>query len=204
MKKYFIVIYFCISSVWAAEPVDALRLHLKALHSMQASFKQTVREGGNIIQTAKGMLYLQRPGKFRWQQKQPLPQLIVSNGKTLWIFDEDLEQVSIKKLDNEIQGTPAFFLSGYDEQLARDYQVSQEVSDNGDNSTFKLTVKPNIESSYRRLILRYKKQQLVSLELVDKLGQTTQLFLSHIQLNQTISDKLFTFTPPKGVDIVHQ
>lgn len=179
---------------------ELLKKRLNNLNSMKASFLQTVKEGGRVIQKNRGVLYLKRPGKFRWLTSTPTKQIIISDGKKLWIYDEDLEQVTIKKLNQELKGTPALFLSGYDKQLSDDYVIKYKKFKNKD--LFSLTPKVIEQSSYLLIEIVYQKDLLQSLLLKDKLGQATILNLYNIKLAPKIPSKFFTFTPPAGVDVV--
>ncbi len=201
MKKLIVIASLLITSfVYSAEQ-DLLKIRLNGLSSMKASFKQIVKEGGRVIQRNNGLLYLQRPGKFRWLISLPTKQLIISNGKVLWIYDEDLEQVTIKKLDQELKGTPALFLSGYDKKLTDDYAIKYIKLKNIE--TFILTPKILERNSYAWIKLIYQKSILNGLSLKDKLGQTTTLSFYNIKSNLQLDSKLFNFIPPKDVDVVN-
>ena len=201
MKKIILILGLisCCYQSWATQ-AEGLQQKLNALHSMTAHFKQTVFEGHAQIQQSSGTLYLQRPGKFRWLTAKPSSQLIVSDGKTLWIYDEDLEQVSIKQLNKEVQGTPALFLSGYDEKISAQFDVAYKTKKGLDNYT--LTPKKNIRSQYLWIELSYLKNKLQQLKFKDKLGQQTVVLFSRVDLKPTLKPELFSFSPPAGVDVV--
>ncbi len=182
--------------------VDDLNYRIKELKSMKANFKQVVKEGGHITQKTQGVLFLKRPGRFRWQTNKPMPQLIVSDSKTLWIYDEDLEQVTIKKISKQLKGTPALFLSGYDSKLSQQYSVQRKQVSG--KVIFTLYPKNKETNGFLRLMLHYQGNQLMGLSLKDKLGQETFLSFAKVQNNPQLSDTLFHFSPPKGVDIVTQ
>ena len=161
-----------------------------------------VKEGGRIIQKNKGVLYILRPGKFRWSASIPTKQLIISNGKTLWIFDQDLEQVTVKKLNDEVQGTPALFLSGADQALTEQYQVSMKKRKGID--TFLLKPKNKTSNQYQWIAFEYRQDLLQKITFKDKLGQTTSLELSKVQNNPKLPKNLFELKIPKGVDVITQ
>lgn len=182
---------------------EKLQSYLSELNTLQSKFTQQVFENRRLIQKASGTFLLKRPGMFRWQTQTPTNQLIISNGKTIWIYDEDLEQVTIKQLSNEIQGTPALFLSGYNKQITSSYDVS--LKQHKHISTFHLTPKKTDQNNqYVWIELSYNNRKLSSVSLLDKLGQTTILKFSNSRINQILSDKVFEFTPPKGVDVITQ
>ena len=199
MKILCLILSLVVSNFAYSLDHELLKKRLNSLSSMKATFSQVVKDGGRVIQNNRGVLYLQRPGKFRWVTSLPTKQVIISNGKNLWIYDEDLEQVTVKQLDHELQGTPALFLSGYDQKLTDDYVITYKKSNNKD--MFRLTAKSDT-SSYLSIELVYKKDLLKVLSLKDKLGQTTVLKLYNIKVDPKLSSKLFNFTAPPGVDIV--
>jgi outer membrane lipoprotein carrier protein len=182
---------------------EKLQSYLSELNTLQTRFTQQVFENRRLIQKASGTFLLKRPGMFRWHTQTPTNQLIISNGKTIWIYEEDLEQVTIKQLSNEIQGTPALFLSGYNKQITSSYDVSLKQLKHV--STFHLTPKKTQQNSqYVWIELSYSNRKLSAVSLLDKLGQTTILRFSNSKINQKLSDKVFKFTPPKGVDVITQ
>jgi outer membrane lipoprotein carrier protein len=181
-------------------PSEVLTERLAQLDSMTARFKQIVSEGGHITQKSSGRLYLKKPGKFRWEFTSPTKQLIVSDNKTLWIFDEDLEQVSIKKIGKSTEGSPTILLSGTADELLKNYTVDYNHKKKVEQ--FKLTPKKLDKNEYQWLTLLYQNKTLSTLTLKDKLGQTTQVLLSNVKIHQKLNASLFNFSPPKGVDIV--
>ena len=92
---------------------------------MEATFEQWVMDAKqNTLQNVTGTMWIQRPGQFRWNTADPYPQQIVSDGKELWIYDEDLEQATRKTLDKQVGNTPALLLSGDPSRIADGFQVS--------------------------------------------------------------------------------
>ena len=97
----------------AEKPAQQLQTFLKSSKSLTADFKQVlINEAGNPYQTSFGVFYLQRPGKFRWDYQKPFQQQIVSTSGKVWFYDTDLDQVTVKKLDESVGSTPALLLSG--------------------------------------------------------------------------------------------
>lgn len=199
------ICFLCCQTLAAAPNTSSKELEqrLKEIKSLRANFQQTVKESGKVVQKTKGYLYLQRPGQFRWQALTPMAQLILSDGKTLWIYEEDLEQVTVKKLDKNIRGTPALFLSGYTDGLDKIYNISSNsLSKNG--ITYTLSPKQSLENNYKQIMLTYKGRYLQKILIEDNIGQLTELIFSNLQLNPKLDNKLFKFIPPKGVDIIYQ
>jgi chaperone LolA len=117
MKQILIVfLLFMLSSVAHAAATDKLKAFIAATRSAQANFTQEVQDkNGRRIQSASGTMQFVRPGKFRWEYRKPYEQLIVGDGKKFWMYDVDLEQVTVKKLDTALGSSPAALLSGSNE-----------------------------------------------------------------------------------------
>ncbi|MBN9230502.1 MAG: outer membrane lipoprotein carrier protein LolA [Legionella sp. 40-6] len=187
--------------VCADTPENALQSKLNALRSMTASFQQVVKAKSKVVSRSSGTMALERPGRFRWQTKEPMSQLMIADGQKIWIYDTDLEQVTVKKQEKGLGGTAALFLSGYDDTVTRDFTVSQSGS--GDNVTFSLKAKSQ-RPNFQQIRLTFRKDQLTALELFDQLGQITTVRLSQTKINPKLATSLFQFKPPKGVDVVQQ
>jgi len=183
----------------ADRPVEQLKAFLNTSRSLTADFKQVaINEAGNPVQTSYGVFYLQRPGKFRWDYQKPFQQQIVATSGKVWFYDMDLEQVTIRKLDESVGSTPALLLSG-DVSLEDNYTMEQQGSD-GDMQWVKLVPK-NDESSFKYLLIGLEKGVLSGMELSDNFGQLTRIYFSNIKLNPFIKPALFEFQAPKGADV---
>lgn len=182
-----------------AKPVEQLKAFLQATKSLTADFKQVlINEAGNPAQTSYGVFYLQRPGKFRWDYQKPFQQQIISTSGKVWFYDTDLEQVTIKKLDESVGSTPALLLSG-DISLEENYTMEEQGVE-GDMQWIKLVPK-NEESSFKYLLIGLEKGRLSGMELSDNFGQLTRIYFSNIKLNASINAGLFDFKAPEGVDV---
>lgn len=186
----------------AATPDSSGRLEalLKDFAGMSGTFAQQVTASdGEILQDSAGEFWLQRPGRIRWQTTTPFPQLLVSDGKKLWLYDEDLEQVTIKPVSDAVAGTPAFILSGNFTQLVSDYDVSDLNTGNG--QAFTLSPKLN-EGNYQYITLEFLEGKLATLSIVDTLSQKTRIDFRAVALNPDLSATQFSFTPPAGTDVL--
>ena len=126
MKKWLLFILAGVSQFsFALTATESLQFKLNAMHSMTANFKQSVTAKRHEVSSSSGTMALQRPGRFRWQTKDPMEQLVVADGNKIWVYDVDLEQVTVKKQEKGLGGTAALFLSGYDESIADDFAVTQ-------------------------------------------------------------------------------
>lgn len=202
MKKILIALLLSISIAGFCETPDALlQGKLNSIRSMTAVFKQTVKAKHRVVSRSSGTMALQRPGRFRWQTTQPLAQLMVADGQKIWVYDKDLEQVTVKAQQKGLGGTAALFLSGYDDTVTRDFKVTQ--SNVGKELVFDLKSK-SPKANFQRIKLMFRQNTLTGLELYDQLGQVTTVQLLQIKLNPKLAASVFQFKTPKGVDVVRQ
>lgn len=189
------------ASVFSQTAEELLQIKLNDIHSMTAQFKQVVKAKQRVVTRSTGTMALERPGRFRWQTKEPMEQLMIADGKKIWVYDTDLEQVTVKKQEKGLGGTAALFLSGYDDTVTRDFTVIQSGST--DHLIFDLKSK-SAKANFQKIKLVFHNNLLTNMELYDQLGQVTSVQLSHAKLNPALSTALFQFKPPKGVDVVQQ
>lgn len=202
MKKMILAVLLCCSTaVFSQTPEELLQVKLNTIRAMTASFKQVVKAKERVVSRSSGTMAMERPGRFRWQTKEPMEQLMVADGKRIWVYDADLEQVSVKKQEKGLGGTAALFLSGYDDTVTRDFTVTQSGS--GDNLIFDLKSK-SAKANFQRIKLMFHQNLLTGLDLYDQLGQITSVQLSQAKLNPKLAAALFQFKPPKGIDVVEQ
>ncbi|MGR9045544.1 MAG: outer membrane lipoprotein chaperone LolA [Gammaproteobacteria bacterium] len=196
----FVLVFF---EAQAAElPVEQLRTFLASSQSLSADFKQvSIDESGVPAQTSYGVFYLNRPGKFRWDYLKPFRQEIVSNAGKVWFYDEDLEQVTIKKLDQSLGSTPALLLSG-DIDLEENFTLERQGKE-GDLIWLKLLPK-NEDSGFKYILIGLDHGVLAGMELNDNFGQLTRIYFSKVKINPSLDNGLFKFTPPEGVDIFEE
>ncbi len=180
----------------AAERLDAA---LEGLSGFRAEFRQTVTNaGGQLTESAEGTVSLARPGRFRWDYRAP-PQLIVSDGTTVWLYDADLAQVTVRPAAETLVGTPALLLSGQ-----ADLRAEFDVADGGteDGLAWCVLAPKDVQSDFRELRVGIAGGELRRMVLVDRLGQTTRLDFDGIVRNPRLDPKDFTFSPPPGVDVI--
>jgi outer membrane lipoprotein carrier protein len=202
MRNLILFISLAFSAVAFCESAgDDLQAKLNAMRTLTAEFKQVVKSKEREISHSSGTMALERPGRFRWQTKEPMAQLVVADGKKLWVYDVDLEQVTVKKQDESMGGTAALFLSGYDNTVTRDFEVTVEGS--GANQSYDLHSKSD-KANFQRLKLVFANNVLTGLEMFDQLGQHTIVNLTKVKTNPKVAATLFQFKPPKGMDVVQQ
>ncbi|WP_286010007.1 outer membrane lipoprotein chaperone LolA [Larsenimonas salina] len=183
----------------AAERLTTL---LKPLNSYSADFEQhIVNEQGASQQDSSGHMWLSRPGRFRWEVNSPYRQVVVSNGQKVYMYDPDLEQVTIRPLDERVTHTPALLLSGQASELTENYSVSRRQQ--GGTEIFSLTPKSN-DSLFEGMELTFRGDTLSGLDLSDSTGQRTDITFSNQTPNERISPDTFNFKVPDGADVIRE
>ena len=152
-----------------------------------------------LLQESRGTLAFSRPGKFRWNYVKPYAQLIVGDGSKVWIYDEDLKQVTVKKLDQALGSTPAALLAGNNEAM-RAFKLSDRGAKDG--LEWLEALPRDKESGFERIRMGFNSSGLEVMELVDSLGQTTVLRFAALQRNPRLDPGLFRFSPPEGADVI--
>lgn len=147
-----------------------------------------------------GTMMVERPRKFRWETKVPSNQLIISNNEKLWIYDPDLEQATLQRVDQEIANTPALLLSGNPQKIMSNFRVTQP---NPKKQTFVLFPK-QAEGVFNSLAIAFIKGVPRSMVLNDALGQVTTIKFTQVKHNVALKPSLFKFKPPEGVDVIYQ
>jgi len=199
----FILIYFfSIALSNAGSQDDPLQAFLKNLESLEVSFVQILmNENGEQLEKTEGILYLKPPEKFFWHYQNPYSQKIISNGSILWIFDEDLEQVTVKNIDNKIQETPAGIILGNKSIQEHFVQVNMGVIDG--YNWMELTPK-NLEAQYKNIKMGFDGDKLGMMIITDNLEQTTRIDFANFKKNISLSPHIFNFEIPNNVDIFDQ
>jgi len=184
----------------SAEAGQWLQNYLAGFTSFQADFHQrSSNAAGDRTQESSGTLYLQKPGRFRWDYKEPDHQLIVSDGAKIWLYDVDLEQVTVKTVDDSLSTTPALLLAGKS-SITDSFDVTRIGSREGID-WLQLVPRRN-DTDFVELRLGFGAGELKLMELKDKLQQSTRIEFSSIRRNPRLAGDLFTFVPPPGVDVI--
>jgi outer membrane lipoprotein carrier protein len=142
-----------------------------------------------------------RPGKFRWEYSKPYEQTIVGDGTRVWIYDKDLNQVTVRKLDRALGASPAALLAGSNE-IEKSYALKSAGSEAG-LDWLEATPKTQ-DTAFERVRLGFGKTGLEAMELRDQFGQTTLIKFADLQRNVKIPAESFTFTPPKGAAVISE
>lgn len=180
--------------------VDRLREFVEGAKTLRAQFNQTVLDrAGKVTNESSGTMQFSRPGKFRWEYTKPYPQLIVGDGKKLWIWDSDLEQVTVKKLGESLGSSPAALLAGSNE-IERSFTLID--GGNIDGLEWLLAQPKDRDTSFESIRMGFGEAGLQVMELVDSFGQTTRIRFAKVEKNPKLAADLFKFTPPKNADVV--
>lgn len=185
----------------APAPVDSLRDLLKPIRTMRANFTQVIFDDrGKAIQRGAGRMAVMRPAKFRWEITKPIPQLIIANGSRLWIYDPDLEQVTIRPLQQAEGETPALLLS-HDPVIEKNFTVKATQT----NVVQKFTLIPKEQDSmFASIQLNFMKGQIKEMRLQDHLGHMTLIQFQRTEINKALSPALFVFKIPANVDVIDE
>ena len=179
---------------------DLVSDYFSGLETIQADFVQTVVDSdGETVQDSQGHVWMQRPGRFRWDYRTPYHQLIVADGKRLWTYDEDLEQATVKDLDAALSSTPAMLLSGY--RPLAEVMDWEPDSDNDRYTWFRLHPKER-DSAVEKVRIAFDGGELAIIEVVDGFGNHTRIRFSNMLRNQKLDDGLFQLKLPEGTDII--
>ncbi len=189
-----------ITPVGAGNEATVLSRYLEGLTTLKAAFQQElIDESGVTRERSHGTFYLHRPGKFRWEYDRPYQQSIVGDGQRVWIYDKDLEQVTVKPVGTALGSTPALLLGGKVD-LKEEFVVT-ERGEQGGISVLHLKPKRD-EGQYTGIRLGFEGSMLRMMELRDNFGQTTRIRFVTQNRNAAIDPSLFVFTPPPGVDVI--
>ncbi len=186
------------SASQAADASQALQQQIKTLNSYQATFAQQVLDADKKeVQTGHGEFMMSRPGLFRWESKAPGENLMISDGKTLWLYDIELEQVTLMDADAAVDSTPFALLASDDPALWKRYVIEQQR----DAFTIFST---NEESQVKALTVTIKDGKLTALSILDVSEQSSNYTFSNIQINQPLAKTNFSLTLPEDVDVDDQ
>lgn len=181
---------------------DPLGRFLTDFQSLRAGFVQTLlNESGERLEQTEGMLYLQQPGKFHWAYQTPYLQQIITDGERLWIFDQDLEQVTIREMGVAIRQTPAAVI--LENTDIAEHFIRLDMGKIEGFDWIKLTPK-DAESQYDHLRFGFDHSRLAMLIIEDKLGQIIRIDFKDVIKNADLSADLFQLQIPPGVDVIDE
>lgn len=190
-----------VASFAATDAVACVDAYLGSLKTLTADFVQVVQDKrGQVTDRATGTLTLSRPDRFRWDYAHPYVQTIVADGQKLWLYDPDLQQVTVRSLEQGLGATPAMLLSGAG-KVGDAFKAGAIESRQG--LKWCRLVPAQQGSDFERVSLAFDaRAELAAMELVDKLGQTTTIEFRQLRRGAKVSDSQFRFVPPPGADVI--
>ncbi|MGH8480849.1 MAG: outer membrane lipoprotein chaperone LolA [Nevskiaceae bacterium] len=193
-------IFVSFPALAAAPETDALQQFVETVQTLSASFQQVQKdENGRVLQASSGRLWLSRPGRFRWSYEKPYEQLMVCDGKQLWQYDPDLKQAMVRPAGATLQGTPAQLLTDR-AALAQHFTVEGAGTEEGAQRLRLLPKAP--DSDFKSVELWLKDGVPVRMRFHDPLGGVSEVTFSDIGTNTHLDAGLFSFTPPKGTEVI--
>jgi outer membrane lipoprotein carrier protein len=185
-----------------AGAVAALREFLGETKTARGEFSQQVTRGGApAAPSSSGSFYFERPGKFRWVYVKPYEQVLVADGERLFLYDKDLNQVTVKKVSSALPASPASILFGGNE-FERDFVVTETGARDGVEW---LTAVPRArDSQFERIDIGFRDGAPVAMVLADSFGQVSRLTFSRFERNAKLDAQLFRFVPPAGADVLEE
>ncbi len=198
--RYLVLLSLLFAGGVEAAAIDRFKAFLRTTQAARANFEQKVQDrSGKLVQESKGSFVFLRPGRFRWEYAKPVDQLIVGDGERVWIYDRDLNQVTVRRISKALGSTPAALLAG-----SADVEKAFELSEAGERDGLEwLEAKPkDKEAGFERIRMGFNVAGVEAMELTDHFGQTTLLRFSRLQRNPKVDPAEFRFEPPKGADVL--
>lgn len=181
---------------------EALKAFLNQTTTAKGRFAQMVLDKNlKMLQQSTGSMQFSRPGKFRWEYDKPYEQVIVGDGAKLWVYDKDLNQVTERKLDRALGESPAALLAGSNE-IDKSYILTSIGNQEG--LDWLEAVPKSKDTAFERIRLGFGKTGLDAMELRDQFGQVTVIKFADVERNGKLAPDAFTFTPPKGADVIRE
>ena len=180
---------------------DQLQQFVTTVSTLQAGFTQEViSESGEAGKQSSGSFLLSKPGKFRWAYSLPYVQEIITDGETLWIFDPDLDQVTVKSFSESLSASPVALLT-QQHSLQKNFSV-EDINYDVDGLDW-VSLTPKIEDSdFQQVYIGLMNNNIKAMDLFDQFGQKTRIRFNNIEINAPIDEQSYQFIPPEGVDVI--
>ena len=196
---------FIAQGSWAAardkgSAVEQMQHFLSRVHSLKADFTQVVMDPNlRKVKQSHGTLLIKRPNRFRWDYATPNKEIIVADGTNVWMYDVELQQVTVKPLDGTLAASPAVLLSGSND-VGENFKI-EDLGEKDGMAWVGLTPKVK-DTDFRDVRLAFRNGTVAVMELKDALGNLTRITFEHVKRNPKLSDNQFRFTPPPGADVI--
>jgi len=187
------------TQVFAQSAEKRLSDALAGMDNLTADFKQTVFDDNKqVVQQSSGNLAIQRPGKFAWIYTTPYEQQIIADGVELWVYDVELDQVTVKPMKTGLASAPIMIL-----MRKNNISTEFEISEVGQRKfLYWVELKPKSQDiDYTSVFIGLEDGAVKAMELRDKFGQSTQIVFENLRLNVVHNPATFKFVPPEGVDV---
>jgi len=185
----------------AASGLERFSEFINTTLSARGEFEQKIFDRDRkLLQESRGTLAFSRPGKFRWTYVKPYAQLIVGDGVRVWVYDADLKQVTVRKLDRALGSTPAALLAGDNDVVRAAFRLNDQGAKDG--LEWLEALPRDKEGNFERIRMGFGASGPEVMELVDSFGQTTLLKFTSLQRNPKLDPGQFRFSPPKGADVI--
>lgn len=191
-----------VHAVKASPGLDSLNFFFTEIQSFESNFGQIILdESLTELDRGQGKVWVERPGLFRWSYEYPDLQEIVGDGSKVWVYDIDLEQVTVRPQDDAIGRSPAVLLSG-----SQSIEENFEIVDIGSQGRYDWVnlIALHEDNEFREIRIGFEEKHLRLMELLDHLDQRTRIVFIDISENVEIPDSIFEFTPPNGVDVIDE
>ena len=188
------------TQTFAADGVTMVKDYLRGLNSLQANFRQITlaADGGEMIES-RGTFYLLRPNRFRWDYETPSEQLIVADGKRIYVYDKELEQVSHRSQKAILDGTPAQLLAS--NEPPEKYFTMRNI-DRGDGRVWAELIPKTSDTDVEKLQIGFTNGELDTLVMEDRFGQLTRFIFTDLDRNPQLQYDMFRFNRPAGADFL--
>lgn len=200
ISRVFFVLFLIVSQAANATGLDRIKDYFKNIQSAKADFHQIVTDKqGYKTQDVNGVMQIQKPNKFRWDYSKPFVQQIVGDGEKIWLYDPELNQVTVRLFSKAAGSSPAALLAG-GKEMERSF-VIKETSRKG-TLEWVLAVPKIRETGFERLFLGFKGDALMKMELHDSFGNRTAIEFFNVERNPKLNVDLFRFIPPSDADVL--
>lgn len=199
ISRLLFVLFLILSLSANATGLERIKEYFQNIQSASADFHQVVTDKqGHKTQDVTGVMQLQKPNKFRWDYNKPFVQQIIGDGEKIWLFDPELNQVTVRSFTKAAGSSPAALLAG-GKEMERSF-VIKDASRKG-TLEWVLAVPKIGETGFERLFLGFKGDALMEMELHDSFGNRTAIQFINVVRNPKLSADLFKFTPPRDADV---
>jgi len=201
MKTLLVACLLCLTLGARADALDTLREFVRDVKSGRASFTQTVTSAdGAKKRMSSGSFEFARPNRFRFAYAKPFEQLIVSDGQKVWIHDLDLNQVSVRRLNQALGATPAALLAGA--SLEQEFELAAQPSKDGID--WVMATPRQKDGAFQSMRIGFRGKELAAVDILDSFGQRSLLQFSQYAANVALPEASFRFVPPPGADVIEQ